>query len=247
VEIAEHVAALRQDGELMAKAAAAVAPDAAIPTCPEWTMRDLVLHQGQVHRWATANVATPSTAPADAGKATGPAPEDAGLVEWFRVGCHTLIDTLERADPDVQCWTFMAAPTPLAFWARRQCHETGIHRADAESASGSIAAFSPPVAADGIDELLTGFITRPGGRLRSDSLRTLLVRATDTNDDDWLVRIADTVETERAGGPADCTLSGSASDLHLFLWNRAGLDSIVVDGDPSLLRVWRDSVTIRWR
>ena len=106
-------------------------------------------------------------------------------------------------------------------------------------------AFAPAVAADGIDELLTGFITRRGGRLRSDTLRQLLVRASDTNDE-WLVRIADTVETERSGGDADCTVSGRASDLHLFLWNRGGADPLTVDGDRSLLDLWAKSVTIRW-
>ncbi|MEY2422488.1 MAG: hypothetical protein QOI95_2555 [Acidimicrobiaceae bacterium] len=246
MEVPEYVAALHRDGDLMAKAAGAVAPDTSIPTCPEWTMRDLVLHQGQVHRWAAANVARPSDEPADAAEATGPAPDDPDLVAWFRDGHQTLIDAIESADPDVACWTFMAAPSPLVFWARRQCHETGMHRADAESASGPISAFAPGVAADGIDELLRSFITRPGGRLKSEVPRTLLVRATDTSDE-WLVRISDRVETERTGGDADCAMSGLASDLHLFLWNRATSDALAVDGDRSLLDLWRDSVTIRWR
>jgi uncharacterized protein (TIGR03083 family) len=246
VDVAEHLDALRRDGELMAKAARAVAPDTPVPTCPDWVMRDLVLHQGQVHRWATANVAHPSTEPADASEAMGPAPDDAALVEWFRDGHQALIDTLEHADPNLACWTFMTAPSPLAFWARRQCHETGIHRADAESAAGPISAFPADVAADGVDELLTGFVTHPSGRLKSDAPRALLVRATDT-DDEWLVRIADTVETERTGGKADCTVSGPASDLHLFLWNRADVDALTVDGDRSLLDLWRGSVAIRWR
>lgn len=35
----------------------------------------------------------------------------------------------------VDCWTFLDAPSPLAFWARRQAHETAIHRADAQLAA----------------------------------------------------------------------------------------------------------------
>ena len=246
MEVAELIAALEHEGELMAKAAAAVAPDVMIPTCPEWTMRDLVVHLSQVHRWAAANVARADGEMADPATATGPEPNDGGLVEWFREGHASLVDTLEHADPDVQCWTFMTAPSPLAFWARRQCHETGMHRADAQSASGVISAFGQDVAADGIDELLASFITRPGGRLKSDPPRALLVHADDTKDD-WLVRIADKVETARSAGPADCTVTGAASDLHLFLWNRAGVEGLAIDGDRSLLDAWRDSVTIRWR
>jgi uncharacterized protein (TIGR03083 family) len=246
VEVADYIAALRNDGELFARAAVAAAPDAPIPTCPEWTMRDLVVHQGQVHRWATANVTHPSTEPADAATAMGPEPDDALLVDWFRWGHQALVDALEGADPGLECWTFMAAPSPLAFWARRQCHETGMHRADAESASGPITPFEPAVAADGIDELLRSFITRPGGRLKSETPRTLLVRSTDTGGD-WLVRIsAGDVVTERAAGGADCTVSGPASDLHLFLWNRIGADALAVEGDRSVLDLWNGSVTIRW-
>ena len=247
MEVAEYIAGLRHDGELMAKAAAAVDPDAAIPTCPEWTMRALVLHTGQVHRWARAHVAHKRTEPvADAAAVMGPSPDDGALVDWFRDGHQAIVDALLSAEPDLECWTFLPAPSALAFWARRQCHETGIHRADAESASGPISGFAANLAADGIDELLRCFVTRPGGRLKSDTPRTLLVHTTDTGDE-WLARITDKVEVERTGGDADCIVSGPASDLHLLLWNRSGTDALDVAGDASLLDLWRDSVTIRWR
>ena len=246
MEVSEHIEALRDDGDLFAKAATEAGPDAAIPTCPEWKMRDLVRHQGIVHRWATAHVANGSTEPVNGvEEAVGAGPDDASFVDWFREGHTALVDALTNAPPDLQCWTFLKAPSPLAFWARRQCHETGMHRADAESALGAITPFPPAVAADGIDELLTGFITRRGGRLTSEEPRTFAVHTTDTNDD-WLVRIRDRVETIRGHEDADCIISGTASDLHLFLWNRIDATSLHVTGDPSLLDLWRTSVTIRW-
>jgi uncharacterized protein (TIGR03083 family) len=246
VEIAEHIAALRNDGELMAKAIAAAGAQAPVPTCPEWTIRDLTLHQGEVHRWATTMVADKRAEPVgDEIDYIGPLPDDAGLGEWFTEGHARLVDALEAADPSTEIWTFLTAPSGVAFWARRQCHETGIHRADAESATGSITPFPADVAADGIDELLSGFITRRGGRLKSDTPRSLLVHADDTGDD-WLVRISEHVDTERGPGTADCTVTGSASDLHLFVWNRRGPEALDVAGDESLLDLWRDSVTIRW-
>lgn len=246
MEITEHVAALREEGNLMAKAIAAAGPDAAIPTCPAWTMRDLVRHTGTVHRWARANVAEPSSEPAaTTEESIGGYPDDASLVDWFREGVADLVAAIEAAPPDVECWSFMTAPSPLAFWARRQCHETGIHRADAEGASSGVTPFPPAVAVDGIDELLVGFITRRGGRLSSEQPRTLGVHTTDTNDD-WLVRIADRVTTTRGHDDADCVISASASDLHLFLWNRLDQSKIHITGDAALLDQWRDSVTIRW-
>ena len=46
-----------------------------------------------------------------------------------------LIEALDSASPDLEAWTFLPAPSPLAMLARRQAHETAIHRYDAESAA----------------------------------------------------------------------------------------------------------------
>src|SRR5919109_4979290 len=98
-------------------------------------MRDLIQHMGDVHRWAAAHVAQKRPEPIGRGElaaVAGPLPSDADLLVWFRRGHADLLRTLRTADPDTQCWSFMAAPSPVAFWARRQAHETGIHRADSE-------------------------------------------------------------------------------------------------------------------
>ena len=72
----------------------------------------------------------------------------------------------------------------MAFWARRQAHETGIHRADAESPAGrgGTTLFPPEFAVDGIEEMLFGFLLSGDGGLRADPPRTLHLQATDT---DW--------------------------------------------------------------
>ncbi len=246
MEINEHVAALRDEGARMADAITAVSASAAIPTCPEWTMRDLVLHTGEVHRWATAHVTGTAGEPgSDEQDFVGPLPGDTDLRAWFLEGHAGLVDALANAPADLECWTFMKAPSPLAFWARRQCHETGIHRVDAESASRTITPFEAGVAADGIDELLSCFITRRSSKLRAETERSLAVHTADTSDT-WLVRFSDHVETTRDHGEGDCTIRGTASDLHLFLWNRIDRDALQVEGDASVLDTWRNSVTIRW-
>ena len=120
----------------------------------------------------------------------------------------------------------MAAPSPLAFWARRQAHETAIHRADAESAAGAAPEYEPGFAADGIDELIMGFGRRrkyqPGSAARRRRLRVL---AADTGDA-WSVEATRGPPAARrdADGAAEagCTVSGPASGVYLFLWNRAG-------------------------
>ena len=72
----------------------------------------------------------------------------------------------------------LATPSPLAFWARRQAHETAIHRVDAELAHGAVTPFDADFAADGVDELIMGFF----GRGTADPVagpRTLQVVAAD--------------------------------------------------------------------
>ena len=47
---------------------------------------------------------------------------------------------------------------------------------------------------------------------------------------------------------AGCTVSGPASGLYLYLWNRADAAraGVTVAGDPGLLSAWQSSVRVRW-
>jgi uncharacterized protein (TIGR03083 family) len=246
---AHHLSALRGSGELLAVAAERAGLDAAIPTCPGWRMRDLVRHIGDVHRWAAAHLAERRTEPIqDIAEIAGPLPPDNHLLRWFRHGHTSLLDTLERADPDVRCWAFLPAPSPLAFWARRQAHETAIHRVDAEGAGGAVTPFEPDFAVDGIEEMLFGFLTK--GRLRGPSgsgpNRTLSMGATDTGGE-WLVRFEPKrFDVRRGHEGADCSVRGSASDLYRLVWNRLHPDHLDVQGDPAVLGLWRESVQVTW-
>jgi len=210
-------------------------------------MRDLVRHIGDVHRWAAAHVAEARTEPIrSVEEVVGPLPDDAELIDWFRQGHARLIRTLETAEPDVVCWTFLPAPSPLAFWARRQAHETAIHRADAESPSGTITPYGPDFAVDGIDELVLGFLGRSRPSWPDGPPRTLHLHATDT-EGEWLGRIAgEAVEVRKEHASANCTVSGPASDLYLLVWNRRRPEGLDVEGDESLLTFWRETVQVRW-
>src|SRR5205823_3910842 len=128
-----------------------------VPTCPGWTVRDLLAHQGGVHRWATSHVVEARTEPPSRDFALAEPPDDDAVLDWFRDGYARLVTTLADASDRLECWTFLPSPSPRAFWARRQAHETAIHRVDAESASGEPVTFDPAFAVDGIDELLLGF------------------------------------------------------------------------------------------
>ncbi|WP_432136186.1 maleylpyruvate isomerase family mycothiol-dependent enzyme [Streptomyces sp. bgisy154] len=234
-----YVRVLDREGRLLADAAERAGADAKVPTCPDWQVRDLLRHTGMVHRWATSFVAERRTAP----YAADDPPELDGieLLDWFRAGHGALVEALAAAPTDTACWSFLPAPSPLAFWARRQAHETAVHRVDAQSALGELDAVDSAFAADGIDELLCAFHARPTSRVRSETPRVLRVRATDTDGAVWTVRLSpEPPVTERTGaGKADCEVAGPAAELYLALWNRAPFPAVT--GDASLAELWRET------
>ena len=245
MDIGAHIKAIQEHGVGLADAAERAGLDASVPTCPEWQVRDLVGHQGQVHRWATAFVAQART---DTDIAMEDVPGDEQLLAWFRDGHARLVEALNLAPADLECWTFLPAPSPLAFWARRQAHETTIHRADAESANGNQLDVDPILAVDGIDELLFGFYSRKRGKLVADPARTLGIRTTDADPDDaWNVVIGpEGRDVTRGGAAGDCVVSGAASNVYQFLWNRRGRGDVQVNGDPGLLDIWLEKAPIRF-
>jgi uncharacterized protein (TIGR03083 family) len=247
MEIPEHLAALREQGELLAAAAERVDHAATVPGAPAWQVGDLVRHVGLVHRWAAGAVREGRQDGTVYGSDDGSEVTGAALVDWFRAGHRALVETLAGADPAVRCFTFLPAPSPLAFWARRQAHETGIHRADVESAGGPVTPFPTALALDGLDELIVGFAARRSSRW-TEPERTLGVLPSDTPGDGWLLRVgADGARPERsaaAAATAQCVARGTASDLHLLLWNRPS--AAEVGGDPDVLGAWRRRVRVRW-
>ena len=249
MEIGRYIDALQHAGVAFGDAADKAGLDTAVPTCPEWTVRDLVRHTGYVHRWAATYVREARTEILDDDEeeaAVGPMPDDPELVGWFRTGHAALVAVLRAAPADLRCWHFLRAPSPLIFWARRQCHETIIHRADVEGAIGEMTGVPTEVGVDGIDELLMGFYPRRGGRLRGEQPCSLLVQPTDSARA-WTVRIGpDGARISRGAEEADCALRGVASDLYLALWNRRSTDDLGVRGDRAVLDLWRERATVRW-
>jgi uncharacterized protein (TIGR03083 family) len=252
MEIATWIESLGREGARMTAAARATPAHAPVPTCPEWVERDLVRHQGGVHRWATSVVAGARAEPPSAGleEIAGGWPGDEALADWFEAGYLALISALEAAPPDLQCWTFMSAPSPLAFWSRRQAHETTIHRVDAELTAGRsthhLSSITPDFAADGIDELVRGFWPRLSSTTPAETTVSLGVRCTD-DAGAWVVTMRpDGVQTSIGEGEATCTVRGPAADLYLALWNRAGIGSLQIEGDRAALDRFGVATQVRW-
>jgi uncharacterized protein (TIGR03083 family) len=245
VDIEGHIKAIQEHGVGLADAAERTGLDAKVPTCPDWTVRDLLGHLGQVHRWAATYVTTGRT---DTDVGLADVPGDHELLGWFRQGHAGLVDAINRAPADLECWSFLPASSPLAFWARRQAHETTIHRADVEAADGKPLDVEQALAVDGIDELLLGFYNRKRGRLVADPALTLGIRVTDALPDDaWTVVISpEGRDVTRGQANGDCVVSGTASDVYQFLWNRRDRNAISLAGDPAVLDLWTEKARITW-
>ncbi len=247
LSVAEHIDAVRREGDRMAAAVAGADLDAAVPTCPGWTLRELAHHLGRVHHWAAAHIEQARPGPLsdeEEHAAWGAMPADPDLVPWYRMANARLVAALAVAPPELACWSFLPAPSPLVFWAGRQAHEATIHRVDAQAVAGRVDPVPPGFAIDGVDELLLGFYSRTAGRLRSEEPLTLAVR---TDAASWLVHIGPNgPKAQRGDGGADCTVYGPPSDVYLALWNRARLTDLEVGGDPAVLDLWAGKATVRW-
>ena len=254
MDTAQHIAALEQDGNLLAAAAERAGLGAPVPSCPPWMVRDLLRHLGYVHRWAASHVrGEPRPGDPSEAEVLRGGPPDADLVGWFRAGHAALVSTLLAADADRQFWAPVAGPSGRAAWARRQAHETAIHRVDAELAAGPVTPFPADFAADGIDELIMGFFGRDPEAPDPQAGR-LQVRADDAGAAPAAWRVELTADGRRAArvqrgpGPAACTLTGPASGLYQLLWNRCdpAAAGVTVSGDARLAQSWRDGMQVRW-
>lgn len=227
--------------------AASAGLDAPVPTCPGWTVRDLVTHQGVVHRWATGILQGAGRQDESEWVEQSGAGD---LLEWFDDGMAELLDTFSRAPADLDVWflPFADAPRPRDAWLRRQVHETTIHAVDAMAARLG----APPtsdqvwvpawVSADGVDELLTGLSGM--FTLGAQATARVLVQATDTGHS-WLLETgAEKTRPTRDPGPvdADTTVSGTARQLYLALWNRG---AEVAASDPDWFGAWAQAVRVR--
>ncbi|WP_151775501.1 maleylpyruvate isomerase family mycothiol-dependent enzyme [Streptomyces abyssomicinicus] len=227
---------------------------ATVPTCPDWTLEELVRHVGGALRWAALLVSERATGnipdeqvplldgPAERGDA-------AALDTWFGESGRLLAEALRAAAPDTPVWSWYQDHT-AGFWARRMCNELAVHRADAALAAGRPYEVAPEVAADTIEEWLE--IVRfaqqdpddkDAAELRRGGL-TLHLHATDAPaglDAEWLIELADGgLAWRREHTKADVALRGPLAEVMMAFHRRQAPDAGGLDvlGDRRLLDFW---------
>lgn len=237
---AQHVQHLRADGAALL-AAVREDPAARVPSCPEWDRAGLLRHVANVHAWVRAQLAAGPDVERTFRDAQRP-PDGDALYDWFEAGLAELADGLAAIDTEVD-WPTWAGPQAGAWFPRRMAQETAVHRWDVDPRP-----IDGDLAADGLDELLVGFLRFMPKEGFAEVTGTIHLHATD--DDlaepcEWLLTLGPHgVAAEPVHAKGDVALRGPASDLLLWAWNRVPLDRIEVLGDASLAARWPELVAI---
>ncbi len=242
----------------LAVASAATADDPTamertVPSCPDWSLADLVWHLGEVQDFWSHILSGQSADPSSYDRAERP--DDQLLIGFLTDRLASLQAGLLRADTE-PCWSWSPAGGTVAWVRRRQAQEALIHRVDAELTANDLSPVDEQLAIDGIDEMMevmlgadalpdeatfspdTGLIVLDCGSrrwpLETGHLTGSL--ADGRSLDDRAVRLLAPGEADASGTIDDAnsaTVNGSGAELLLWLWGRADRSGLQVAGNPN--------------
>ncbi len=239
MEYPTYVEHVRLDGQRLA-AAANGSLSLEVPSCPEWTVRDLVSHMAQVYEHKITCTAL--------GRAPDPWPPgwpaDRDPVEWLGDAHERLLEMFDRSTPTTPSATWWPPDQTVGFWARRLAHETAVHRIDAELAIGTPTPVNAELAVDGVDEILIVMLAGDWSEEPDDRATGQQVGIS-TGGKTWRVTLErESVSVNEDGGAGDATLGGDPSDVLLWLWGRAPDERVVRSGDGEALRLLRSRLAL---
>jgi uncharacterized protein (TIGR03083 family) len=233
VQMLEQIAS---DGAAM-RSAAVYHLDEPVPTCPGWTVRDVVEHTAMVYAHKATVV--------EGGHLTPPEWPPEGLtigdlLEFFDGQLQRVVDALRHRPPETKVWTWYEPEQNVGFWIRRMMQETVVHRADVEAAVGPIHAIEDEVAVDGIDEVLERMLAYDVEAYREAPGNGQRV-AVDVGAASWTVTLGEQAAEldDGADADADAHVGGVPGDVLLALWNRRDYDTVETGGDPAALAALR--------
>ncbi|HEX8864823.1 MAG TPA: maleylpyruvate isomerase family mycothiol-dependent enzyme [Lentzea sp.] len=216
-----------------------------VPSCPDWTVNQLLRHVGFAFRWADKTIRekqpeidfTVNEGLDVAGYAGEKASE---LGPWLIDGAQSLAAALQAVDPDEMIATLAGHPGPR-LWARRMAQETVIHRWDAEHALRVPFEIEHDLAADNLTEwaqfaLPFAFLRWPA---ETASLvgpgNTVHLHATDFDCELVLDLTGPRPSMREAHEKAAVAVRGPVAALMLTVYRRRPVDGLEVFGDRDLL------------
>ncbi len=194
-------------------------PNVEVPTCPGWTLIDLLWHVVQVEQFWHQIV---SRRLSDPDRVTFPERRsDYALLHWTMIGARDLVELLTDRGPVVDHWTWIGE-APDGWVARRVANELTIHRTDAQFASGRAVSIEATRAIDIVDEYLGWMFPEPDEQSGAEAFVVEI-----SNGPDGPVRWE-----RRLGGLRSPTrLVGDADAVVGRLWGRPITGILDVEGD----------------
>lgn len=201
-----------------------------VPSCPGWTVLDLLNHLsfGLGACYPVAAATPPNTPPEsifveldrEAWVVGG-----ADAVDSFATHMRACANALSKIDPNSSCWTY-EGPGTASFWFLRAAAETALHRHDAELAlRSSPTQISPERLADGINEALFFALPFAASKIGSPS-GSLKITCPD-------IGLRASIGSSEVHGE----VSGAAQSVLLALWGRER-DHVHVSGSPRVATEW---------
>ncbi|MEU3466113.1 maleylpyruvate isomerase N-terminal domain-containing protein [Streptomyces sp. NPDC006733] len=245
-----QVLRLIEDRSAAFRAAIGSAPDldVQVPTCPDWTLRELAQHLGDGRRRQAAVVAAGPGAEPPArtdpkGAPTAPRDREA-LDAWLAESTELMLDALREAGPDRGCWTWWGrsqAPETSGAVARHQIQEIAVHTYDVQLLQGAAEPLPTDVAVEGVDE----FLTTVAATSVPWPFKPATIDLHATEGRSWRLTLdADGVRCDDLAAdaePGDLAMRGAASELVLYFYDRLPLDVLETTGDTEpmdQLAVW---------
>jgi len=233
----DFLAAIRRDSDRFYAIANDADPSLGVPSCPGWSIADLVWHLGEVHWFWTAIIENRATSPdeVESSKPSRPTAYN-DLLTWAQSQADRMLDVLSSTADDVHVWSWALdeADHTVGFTRRHQVQEAAIHRWDLQNAASSATPdpIEPDVASDSVDEMMA--VQLPWSvNPEKPMLGTVHLHCTDT-DGEWFMHPDGRVERIHAKG--DVAIRGAASDLLLSLYKRVPLDAVDLIGNEGLAR-----------
>jgi uncharacterized protein (TIGR03083 family) len=234
----DYFKSIEADGRALLGMAADLDLGLPIPTCPGWTLRDLLEHVSGANRWVSTCVLSGLSAQQRI-LPLGPPGRDE-LLEWTRDSFYEMLAVLSATPPDELVWTPIRGALGSVWWRRKSALEAAIHRTDAERALGMIpATIDARLALDGIDEYAEEFLPLMlRGVAKPPPVTAVLLTPTDIDESRTLSLIP--AGDDREPGVPTVELEASASELLLWMWNRTPEATLKVSGDDTVVQWWKE-------